>query len=490
MRNRQLHDALRDFALEAASYLTGELRSGAEIGFDLDEEPGSGSVLYHYRPLTEEFIAERWPMLAGLPGCRRAAVALGSGADDYLRLKGVPGTDAEPALQAMLERLYEGQTDLAFPEERFERVYAEVERMLYEDTHATTVIAPLHGLTLGGDEPVPVGDGLTLVPAAELDPPPEAIRPHAVAGVEGRPTVMAVLTRGVAAGESLPFEEAGELFAALVRALRLFRSGGVVLGGAAYARVDEGPWRSAPLTPAGRSRGEGLHLDTGDGEELRELVEQLDGPRRAGAIGWALARFQMGAERELATEALSDYLLALRALLDGGDAVGRASLSMRLAALCAEEPDRRAVARRVEAAFALERFVIGGGSEDGYLETIGSDTPAALVGELESHLRALLRDVLCGYLDPHLKAAADDVLLTSSEPLEIRARDLRKDGGRWTGDGERASETEPAEPTPADPRDFEDAAGVAPAEEPYVPAVTPSIDWDFEDDPGSYSAPI
>jgi hypothetical protein len=299
---------------------------------------------------------------------------------------------------------------------------------------------------------------------------------------------MAVLTRGVASGEPLPFDEAGERFAALVRALRLFRPGGVVLGGAAYARVDEGPWRSGPLPPAGPSRGEELRLAATDAEELRELVEQLDGPRRSGAIAWAMARFQMGAEREMHTEALSDYLLALRALLDGGDEVGRASLSLRLAALCAEEPDRRAVARRVEAAFALERFVIGGGSEDGYLETIGSETPAALAAELEDHLRALLRDVLCGYLDPHLKAAADNVLLTSSEPLEIRARDLRGDGGRWTVDGGRGRDTEPAESAhSADPRDLDEAPS---AEEPYVPAVTPSIDWDFEEDPGSYSAPI
>ena len=49
----------------------------------------------------------------------------------------------------------------------------------------------------------------------------------------------------------------------------------------------------------------------------------------------------MGCERALDTEALSDYLLALRALLDGLDDTGRASLTLRLAALCAEEGDRR-----------------------------------------------------------------------------------------------------------------------------------------------------
>ncbi|MEA2429177.1 MAG: hypothetical protein QOF37_2805, partial [Thermoleophilaceae bacterium] len=38
MRNRRLHDALRDFALEAAALLTHDLRHGAEIPFDVIEE--------------------------------------------------------------------------------------------------------------------------------------------------------------------------------------------------------------------------------------------------------------------------------------------------------------------------------------------------------------------------------------------------------------------------------------------------------------------
>src|SRR5919201_659372 len=101
MRNRELHDALHDFALEA----------GAEL---------------------------------------------------YLRLRGQPVTeDAEPALRAMLERLYEDATDFHFPEERFERVYAEVERTLYEDTVRSSVVAPVQGLVLESDR-VELGAGLVL----------------------------------------------------------------------------------------------------------------------------------------------------------------------------------------------------------------------------------------------------------------------------------------------------------------------------------------
>src|SRR3954468_16340513 len=133
MRNRRLHDALRDFALEAAALLTTDLRAGAEIPFDVIEEPGGGTVLYRYQPLTGEFIAARWNRLRELPACDGAVAALGSGADAYLRMQAASDADSQPALRAMLERLYEDSTTFEFPEERFERIYGEVERALLEN---------------------------------------------------------------------------------------------------------------------------------------------------------------------------------------------------------------------------------------------------------------------------------------------------------------------------------------------------------------------
>ena len=138
MRNRELHDSLRDFALESARLLRDDQLHGAEIQFDLDEGAGTGAVLYHYRPLTAEFLAERWHRLRLLPSKERAAAALGSGASAYLRVNGMRGGAAEPALRAMLERLYEEATD--YPEDRFERVYAEVERTLLEKNQPATVL--------------------------------------------------------------------------------------------------------------------------------------------------------------------------------------------------------------------------------------------------------------------------------------------------------------------------------------------------------------
>ena len=194
MRNGALHDALRDFVLEASALLEGELDAGAEVPFELAEEPGGGAVLYRYRPLTREFIAERWPALRELPGCKTAAVQLGSGAAAYLRVRGLPGADAEPALQALLERLYEEASRFDFPEERFERVYAEVERTLFEGTLRTTVLAPLLGARIEADR-VELGVGGALVRGETMDAPPEAVWPPAAAGSEGaaEPHVLCVL---------------------------------------------------------------------------------------------------------------------------------------------------------------------------------------------------------------------------------------------------------------------------------------------------------
>jgi hypothetical protein len=486
MRNRRLHDALRDFALEAAALLTQELRAGAEIPFDVVEEPGGGSVLYRYRPLTTEFVAARWDRLRELPACGPAADALGSGAEAYLRMQATgQSADSEPALRAMLERLYEDATSFEFPEDRFERVYEEVERALLENTIRTAIIAPLHGVELEYDR-VDLGDGMFLISGDKLDAPSGAVWADATGQVErgGPPNVLCVLRRDIAADEPLPVSEARIRFRKLLTAMRLFKPGTVSFGPVGWGRVDEGVWQPLPLGFSGPGRGTPWTLIAEEQLELVELVELVRDARPAGRIAWALSRFEMGCQRAHDTEALSDYLLGLESLLDATDEAGRASLTLRLAALCAEEGERKAVQRRVELAFALERWVMGGGGANAYLEAQGPDTPRSLVLEVEQYVRALLRDVLCGYLTADLKGAADDILLASSESIEIRARDLREQIA--DGRGRRAEE----EDADADPQ----SAISNPQSEPdeLDAGVTPSADWETEtdDDPASYSAPI
>jgi hypothetical protein len=490
MRNRRLHDALRDFALEAAALLTHDVRHGAEIPFDVIEEPGGGSILYRYQPLTTEFVSARWDRLRDLPACGPAAAALGSGAETYLRMQATGASaDSEPALRAMLERLYEDTTTFEFPEERFERVYAEVERALFENTIRTAIIAPLHGVEIEHDR-VDLGEGMFLISGEKLDAPPGAVWADATGHVErgGPPNVLCVLRRDIAADDDLPVSEARVRFRKLLTALRLFKPGVVSLGPVGWGRVDEGVWQPLPLGFSGPGRGAPWALTGEEQGELAELVELVLDARPGGRIAWALSRFEMGCERPLDAEALSDYLLALESLLDAADEAGRASLTLRLAALCAEEDERKGVQRRVELAFALERWVMGGGGANAYLEALGPDTPRSIVLEIEQHVRALLRDVLCDYLSADLKGAADDILLATSGSIEIKARDLREEPDE--PEPEPDPDPEPAPQLEIDEADTADlpAAGRDLATDA---GVTPSADWEvFDDDPSSYSAPI
>src|SRR3712207_5455890 len=242
MRNRELHDALRDFALESAALLTGAVNAGAELPYDVIEEPGTGSVLYRYQPLTAEFIGARWDSLRSQPSFDRAARALGSGAEAYLRVRGLPGgADSEPALRALLERLYEDASGFEFPEERFERVYGEFERTLYEHTMRAAVVATVHGLVLERDR-VELGGGLVLARGDVVDAPPEAVWPLGPAERERAtgPNTVCVLERDVESDGGLPLPEARIRFRTLLTSLRRLKPGRAAFGTAAWGRADEG----------------------------------------------------------------------------------------------------------------------------------------------------------------------------------------------------------------------------------------------------------
>ena len=86
------------------------------------------------------------------------------------------GEQAEPALRAMLDRLYEDATSFVFPEERFDRLYEEVETTLYRDAVGARVVAPLAGVTIQSDR-VDLGGGLSLMMGDRADVPPEAAWP-------------------------------------------------------------------------------------------------------------------------------------------------------------------------------------------------------------------------------------------------------------------------------------------------------------------------
>ena len=503
MRNSSLHAALREFALEAAAALTDAVQSGDELGYDVDEEPGAGPVLYRYRALTAEYIGARWPQLSELPSLEAAAVELGAGATTWLRSHGMAGAEAEPALRAMLERLYEDASSFEFPEERFERVYEELERTLYDGTARIVAVAPLRGARLEAAR-IDLGNGVSLARGNSTGAPREAawLHPHLLGDEPAQPSVLIMVEREAEDGHELPLSWLRSRIADVVRGLRLWAPGTLAPTGSAWVRSDEGPWQHFDIDPAGPGRGDPWTAGEDDAAELKEFLAAIEHARVPGRIAWALERFELGCERPRDAEALSDHLLALKALLDASDEAGRASLSLRLAALCAEEPERRAVQRRTELAFALERFLIGGGSADAYVDEVGSDSPADLTSEIEACVRALLRDILCGYLDADLRRTADDILLTSNTPVEIEARDLRTDPDSEP-DTTEIEAVEPPKPKakprakrPAKPKAKPKPRARAkpkpkpePVQEELADGVTPSADWGF-DDADCYSAPV
>ena len=410
MRNRSLHDALRAYTEQAALALEAETHAGAEVPFEVVESPGVRTALYCYRPLTDEFIRERREPLGRLPAHPVAAQALAGlgGLDDYLTARGearVPeeaGERADAALHAFLSSVYAEASEFAFDPTRFGRAYRELESVVYEGRALSTLVAPVHGLELDSGE-VLLAEGFALVRGDTLpELPAEAVWEG------GLPNVVAVV-----AVEDPGLDAAVERLRRLQTALRLFEAGGIVLGPAGWARMDAGPWRVVSVGSGAGPRGLPMAVVAEQEDELRGFCN-LVGRRapRDGEVAWALARFEMGVERRDPFDSLSDWLLALRVLLEPeGPASGR--LAQRLAAICALPDDRARLAERVAHAVSLERAVMGGIAPAGP----GAEEPCE---ELGDHLRALLRDVICGHLDPDLVAVAEDLLdeaITDEHPV-------------------------------------------------------------------------
>jgi hypothetical protein len=128
---------------------------------------------------------------------------------------------------------------------------------------------------------------------------------------------------------------------------------------------------------------------------------------RLPSLDWAASRFELGAERASLIEALSDYLLALRGLLEGGGPA-RTALSARVAALVCAPSDREQGRVCVERALALERKLMSGGR---YRPAAGA-SPLDVIAELEELLRRVLKGLATGELGGDLRTAADEVLLS------------------------------------------------------------------------------
>jgi len=435
MRSLQLQAALTDYLEMAAAHLHAEVEAGAEVPFELEQHRGGrrsgGPSLYCYRPLTDQFIAARLMDLERLPGYGEAAMLLADfeGLSRYVAGIGAEvgqaagRAGARAAMAALLSEVFAEQTDFQLQPERLRAALERLEGSALACASEVTLVATLHGLTITSAE-LSLTRGLTIAQPHALDGLPQG----ALAG-GGEGHLVVVLT----AEDDEPSEALAhgrEVLRDLLRALRLFGDGRVTLGALAWARIGSGSWNPLALGAGGRPHG--MLVVTGEQEdELRAFCNLVS--RRAphgNELAWALRRFELGCERSSPYEALSDHLLALRALLEPeGPASGL--LAGRLAALCATPERRLELTERSIQAIALERDVVAGAA----IEHAGAES---LAGDVADHLRALLRDVVCGHLADDLIGLADEILLESSAPAP--EPDEHHSGEEIFGDSSQAEE--------------------------------------------------
>ena len=427
--------------------------AGQEIPYDV-EEPGSGSPLSRYVPHTERFIRDRVPALLELDsfgsGC--AAIESAGLAGPYLEELGVdvPSDErrrAELAGVAFLCRLWEGSTDFSLEASRLAAAVEELEAGGEVADDEIEVVVPLRGLQL----PVVRLElaTATIVRADTVEVPAEA-RASEGGAAGWEPAFLAAARVGVGEADGEPKPDAGaravEGFRRLITTLRLFKAGGVALGPYAWTRAGAHRWRRI-ATGAGRPRPGGFRLTEDELNDLVVFSRQLayrssplgpgtDSRGASRALARSISRFEAGLERGAVLEALNDYLLALRFLLEG-DGPARLGLSMRVAGLCAEPEHRGSTKAVIDRALSLERELWSG-------EPAPADedrpTPAETAAATEGLVRAILRDAACGHLGGDLRSTADEILLADGLAVGEGGADHR--GGHEEWDLSDASEVE------------------------------------------------
>lgn len=455
MRDLVVRQGLEAMAREAAVRLRELVAAGDEIPYDL-REAGDGSLLTRYEPLTARFVRDHAAELKQLEGFGVACAALESAslAAPYLEQMGIaPPTDsrrrAELAGTVFLCRLWADSTDFSLDRERLDEALGEVEAAGSPAAAEIDVVVPLRGFVMNAVRlELPMA---SIVRADAVEGPSDASSVQGLGASPWDPTFLAV-ARVRPEDETDGAAEVGaravESLRALTTTLRLFADGGVSLGPHAWTRAAGDRWRRIS-TGAGKPRPGGYRLRDEELAELRAFARALsrrwDELGRApsdtgfGAIARAISRFEAGLERAVVVEALSDYLLSLRFLLEGAGPA-QLGISMRVAALCAEPGEREPVRAVVERGLSLERELWSG-------EPAASSglPPAEVALELEDLTRAILKDAACGQLGSDLRATADEILLADGLTVGEGSLDHRGETAEWQpGDSEPEAEAEPA----------------------------------------------
>jgi hypothetical protein len=506
MHDLVVREALKTMSRDAAKRFRELVASGEQIPYDV-EESGGGSALPQYIPLTERFIGDHAPALLEVDsfGAGCAAIESAGLAAPYLEelafaVPPDPRKRGELAGIAFLCRLWEGSTDFSVDDERLTSAIEELEAGGDVADDEIEVVVPLRGLQL----PVTRLElaTATIVRADTVEVPPEA-RSTEGTGVAGWEPVFLAATRVGTRDADVEGDDEAQpdvgaravsAFRLLVTTLRLFKAGSVSLGPYAWTRAGTNRWRRI-ATGAGRSRPGGYRLaeqELGDLAALSRTLAYRSSPLAPSAAGGAgrsrvlaraISRFEAGLERSVVLEALNDYLLALRFLLEGGGPA-QLSLSMRVSGLCAEPEHRDEIKAVVDRGLTLERELWGGG-----LAVAGDDDgpgPGEVTATIEDLGRAILRDAACGHLGSDLRSTADEILLADGLAVGEGRAEQRGGPEEWDSSVEPdAYEPEPElhEPVesgagdPGPEADIPDELYEEPYDEPVMEPEAGSEEW-------------
>jgi hypothetical protein len=385
----RLEEALRRLAVEAADLFEELLAGGAEMPFDLEPSDDGPLPMFSYAPLTGQFIENH------LAEVRRL--------EAFLEVREIAG---EEAAIGFLIGLWDGKAEFDVAGDRLRGAIDAVVSMISRDSDEATpageVIVPLVGFHMPVDE-IEL-DGVRIVRADQIEDAPVDAIDASRAGGRGKPGFLAQLSCGLAT--VAPAAAVADDLRRALRTMRLFRPGAVGLHAHGWAKRSGGWERFG--TGVSRPRQGGYRLTGNEVSELESFSRMLaERQTRIPSLDWAASRFELGAERSSLIEALSDYLLALRGLLEGGGPANT-SLSARVAALACEPYEREQGRVTVERALAIERKLMSGGR---YKPAAGA-SPLDVIAEVEELLRRLLKGMTIGELGGDLRVAADEILLS------------------------------------------------------------------------------
>jgi hypothetical protein len=385
----RLEEALRRLAVEAADLFEELLAEGAQIPFDLEPSDDGPLPMFSYAPLTGQFIEAHQGELRRL--------------EAFIEVREIAG---EEAAIGFLIGLWDGKSEFDVAGDRLRGAIDAVLSMISSDSDEATpagdVIVPLVGFHMPVDE-IEL-DGVRIVRADQVDDAPVDAIDATRSGGRGKPGFLARTNCGLAT--VAPAAAVADDLRRALRTMRLFRPGAVGLHAHGWAKRSGGWERFG--TGVGRPRQGGYRLTGNEAPELENFSRMLaERTTRIPSLDWAASRFELGAERGSLIEALSDYLLALRGLLEGGGPA-RTSLSARVAALACEPYEREQGRVTVERALAIERKLMSGGR----YKPVAGASPLDVIAELEELLRRLLKGLATGELGGDLRVAADEILLS------------------------------------------------------------------------------